>query len=835
MSDLASILTDPNYVNANEATKKAIFEKFSAQDPNFVNANPETQAAIRNKFGVPTFESTPEGAAIGNPLAARKYGGPKDTSGIDPLTAIVGSGTVGTFMGAVAPELLQGAATATRSVPALAPLSSGLSIMSQATRQAGRGVSSIAGGVSGLASETSGQVAEAMGASAPVAEAARLVGGAVTPELGPLALQLARFTVSGGPQQAAISFAKQVLNKLKEGQLSPTEQKQLLKIQSRIMGEQEPNKALKLIGDEMEKAAFDIKSTVALFASNLHSNAAQVARNARLAADAELAKVPGRQADIKSQQEYLKQLQAQTRTAGESTVAAIGESKPLSVIGSELQQAAAQRQTELRTTASAAFRETQNTVNDIVSKLEGAGNSVTDLSSYKTLVARLKQELKPGVHSPDVAGGYQKILDQITVKKKPDVAPTSLGELLAKAVETEAKEPPALPTFQAIDDARRLLGEAFRGEADEGYKAIGNTAQKEFYGLVSQVQKDFAGEPQTKLLTQYADSRPGLEIFGSKAGTKLTGLDKGALSQFASDPANIPKVFFSSPKMFASLVELVGDKALATQAAQQYTANELTLRKTSREVGNWMTKNREFLSTVPEIKTSVIAYQNSLQNSEREIANIGSKIQKLGAESKATALTANEAARQMLAEGRATSQALTKEATTVSSESAALADKLWNGRSGELKNAREAIEGGDLTRWAAIAPVIERSPEAKTAIYNAVRQVTSEIATNKAVIQKFNEQMRPALERFGMLSKEEADRIAAELVKIGAKSGSEAEKLGLMRRLILQGVTGYSSSLTSRGTNFAFISAVDQIPKSSGMLGGPVAPPTSKKEGLLSR
>jgi len=71
MADLTSILSDPNYVNANEATKKAIFEKFSAQDPNFVNANPETQAAIRNKFGVATFETTPEGAALGNPLAAR--------------------------------------------------------------------------------------------------------------------------------------------------------------------------------------------------------------------------------------------------------------------------------------------------------------------------------------------------------------------------------------------------------------------------------------------------------------------------------------------------------------------------------------------------------------------------------------------------------------------------------------------------------------------------------------------------------------------------------------------------------------------------------------------
>lgn len=52
MANLASILTDPNYVNANEATKRAIFDKFSVQDPNFTNANPATQAAIRQRFGV---------------------------------------------------------------------------------------------------------------------------------------------------------------------------------------------------------------------------------------------------------------------------------------------------------------------------------------------------------------------------------------------------------------------------------------------------------------------------------------------------------------------------------------------------------------------------------------------------------------------------------------------------------------------------------------------------------------------------------------------------------------------------------------------------------------
>lgn len=52
MSNLASILDDPNYANANEATKQAIFEKFASQDSNFTGANAVTQDAIRQKFGV---------------------------------------------------------------------------------------------------------------------------------------------------------------------------------------------------------------------------------------------------------------------------------------------------------------------------------------------------------------------------------------------------------------------------------------------------------------------------------------------------------------------------------------------------------------------------------------------------------------------------------------------------------------------------------------------------------------------------------------------------------------------------------------------------------------
>ena len=50
MADLATILKDPNYVNANDATKAAIFLKYAPEDPNYVNANAATKAAIFDKF-----------------------------------------------------------------------------------------------------------------------------------------------------------------------------------------------------------------------------------------------------------------------------------------------------------------------------------------------------------------------------------------------------------------------------------------------------------------------------------------------------------------------------------------------------------------------------------------------------------------------------------------------------------------------------------------------------------------------------------------------------------------------------------------------------------------
>lgn len=52
MPTLVEILNDPNYVNANAETKRAIFDKHAPQDPNYAGANDATKQAIRQRFGV---------------------------------------------------------------------------------------------------------------------------------------------------------------------------------------------------------------------------------------------------------------------------------------------------------------------------------------------------------------------------------------------------------------------------------------------------------------------------------------------------------------------------------------------------------------------------------------------------------------------------------------------------------------------------------------------------------------------------------------------------------------------------------------------------------------
>lgn len=93
MPSLMEILEDPDYVNANEATKQAIFDKYAAMDDNFTKANEETQGAIRQRFGVaPAAPETSTMAALGHGALR----------GALPAAAGIISGGAGAVLGAPA-------------------------------------------------------------------------------------------------------------------------------------------------------------------------------------------------------------------------------------------------------------------------------------------------------------------------------------------------------------------------------------------------------------------------------------------------------------------------------------------------------------------------------------------------------------------------------------------------------------------------------------------------------------------------------------------------------------------------------------------------------------
>lgn len=93
MPGALDILKDPNYVNANSATKQAIFNKRVASLPEYRNASPETRAEIRKRFGV-TEPAPPPPRQKGTGIAPVDY----TLSGFNE--ALIGAGQGAVEMGA---------------------------------------------------------------------------------------------------------------------------------------------------------------------------------------------------------------------------------------------------------------------------------------------------------------------------------------------------------------------------------------------------------------------------------------------------------------------------------------------------------------------------------------------------------------------------------------------------------------------------------------------------------------------------------------------------------------------------------------------------------------
>ena len=96
---LDQLIGDPNYENANIATKNAIFENFAKGDPNFTNANEATKEAIRDRFGIGQKAIDLQFQSAGTKSVLDTKSNERNLGGIVKQSAIKGVSGLGDIVG----------------------------------------------------------------------------------------------------------------------------------------------------------------------------------------------------------------------------------------------------------------------------------------------------------------------------------------------------------------------------------------------------------------------------------------------------------------------------------------------------------------------------------------------------------------------------------------------------------------------------------------------------------------------------------------------------------------------------------------------------------------
>lgn len=663
------------------------------------------------EFAKSQFPSTSGGAAIGNPnvmdMGAKQLRPDFRSPLLGDLGDIVGSGAIGGGLGAFSSEILRGAGNLLGGFPypATQRLGGFLKGAGETIRAGGRIAPSVAGAVSGVGSEIAGKSAEALGADPVTSEVARIAGGGASGEtINAATTVLKKYALT--PALGLISkfkheTAKVILEKL-EGASVPLSQQEAKFVEdliSEIRNGQKTDKPLEYVGSIMGDQG-----------KKLLGQSDQMMTNA-------LMKAGG--------------------VGGPSGMPAT--TIPLSDIGEALRKTITSRNEAAITARTAQYKSNESLRDSIVSQREKAGNYVSDMPEYSALLDELKKNLVPGARSPSVQAGYQKMISELEIP----------GELQKSTIKGGI-------SFQALDDVRRKLGDAYRGKPAEGYEAIGETAAKDLYERVSDLQKKFAGPAQTKLLEDYAAQTKGLEAFTSKTGKKATALDQYREEQYATDPSSIPSAFFKTRASIQALKELTGNQAQVNAAALAYVDHELA-GKTSSEIRAWMGKNNEWLSETRPALSLVEKYASRVQDAEQAMTR------------------AQDFAKQA-----------SKDANMLTRQSL------------PAQRAVDLIRSGDTELWSKVAPVIAKSPQAKTQMIGAVRQVIGDVATAESTSNLFARNIRPFLEQSNLASKAEMDFIAKKLSDIQTLNIPELEKLGIAKRLLFNSLGGWLSSASSR-------------------------------------
>lgn len=733
------------------------------------------------------WHTTEGGAAVGNPSIQRQGRGALGSvpSAAESMTKIGGAGVAGGVLGAFAPEIMTGLGAAAAAFPVTAPAAPFLFGAGSAVRGA-RLASGGAGALSGAVGEIAGQAVEATGAPQVAAEGARFVAGGVSPQLAVGAKEISKRVWHSQLWRTADEAGEAIAKALgkRPEDLSAQEKALIQKeIEALRGGTKKSDAPMRDVYGGLEAGAQRARTIAGDEANNLISSAEAAARQEY---DAALA------GPVASIRERLERLRAIGDRVGQVR-APLGQNREMADIGGELRGVIVQKNEQALAARQAQIEKDKAARDAVVSAKEKSGIVVEDLPEYKKMLGNLQSKLLNSknarqaakgmaeVTEPGVLAGYQRIYDAVS-RRRVQTGVNAEGNPTFQEFKT---------SFEALDHVRRKLGEVFRGKEAEGYTALGADTARHYYAQISEIQRKFGGEPQEKLLKNYADATEGLAMFGSKGGKKVTAIDRFNEEEFLTNPSALPSNFLKSRSGIEALQNLTGDKALVSRSALEYATNQLT-GKSESQVRQWMTTNREMLQSIPEVRTAVNNYADTLARSERNVARVEKMSKILSSRERSVLGDADAARTTTLATGE-------RGAGQVRQFGEELSNRIIGDRA-EIARVRQLIESGSRKEWEAAAPAILDDPKAKAGIFDAVRQVVADKAMKspKDTGSWYAENLRPFLENQGLATKAQTDLLETRLKSIAEMKIPEEQKLTAMQRMLLQAVAGYSASLASR-------------------------------------
>lgn len=419
-----------------------------------------------------------------------------------------------------------------------------------------------------------------------------------------------------------------------------------------------------------------------------------------------------------------------------------------------------------------AYTRDKNIVLDLVNKKELSGQGVNQTPAFAKIVDYIDKELGVGKYAQSP---FKRTTEPTIIAQLENIRKAVTGNnLIRKGKDViEVKGKP--PSFNALDQERRKLGEAYSGKPIEGFDALTEGQKKDLYKLIRETQVEYAGGKDgafDMLLRNYSEGKDLLNALKIPPGKKIIKTDLINPEYMTYDPSGLAREFFSSRKKVTDLVNLTKDAAFVEKSASDHVAREL-VNADAKKVSEYLRKNGEWLDLMPNLRARVQDHLAALTRAESVGVKSGKLAEGLKTEIQALPITGQKAAEAARKEAKATAKeiettgrkeakALAKEGTVAAKE---IKERLLKGvpefeplvgKGDTTTQIRKLITEGNTDKLRRAAPIINSDPSVRQAFQNALRQEISQmkpetVAGSMQLRGEWQSKIRPAMLETGLI------------------------------------------------------------------------------------